>query len=78
VKDDGSGDKSQEQFNVETIIPDMYKVNMTVTEIFGETQNSMFTSINQQNRQVTVQRSTIEDTTPDAVKQGLAPFRKIG
>lgn len=77
VTADGSGDATADMFNVETIIPDVYRVSLTVTELFAETQNTMFNSVNQQNRKVTVERSTIEDTTPDGVKQGLAPFRDL-
>ena len=78
VTADGSGDKSAQNFNVETIIPDVYKVSITVNEIFGETQNMLFHSVNQQNRLVTTQRATIETSGPsDAVRRGIDAISTI-
>lgn len=50
---DGTGDRSRSSFEVQTIIPDAYQVSVTVKEIFAETQNFLYHSVNQQNRQVT-------------------------
>lgn len=77
AKEDGTGTSQTSMFNVETIIPDVYKVNITMTELFGETQNMMYHSVNQQNRKVTVERTTIENTVPDVLQQGLKPFRNL-
>jgi len=52
---DGTGDVSRSSFNVQTIIPDAYQVSVTMTEIFSETQNFLYHSVNQQNRQVTTE-----------------------
>ena len=68
VTADGDGTQSKRPFPVETIIPDIYKVSVTVQEIFSETQNMLYHSINQQNRKVTTERRDIENNTPTSVE----------
>lgn len=69
VTADGDGTQSKKPFPVETIIPDIYKVSVTVKEIFSETQNMLYHSINQQNRKVTTERRDIENNTPTPVEK---------
>ena len=69
VTADGDGTQSKKPFPVETIIPDVYKVSVTVREIFSETQNMLYHSINQQNRKVTTERRDIENNTPTPVEK---------
>jgi hypothetical protein len=67
VTADGSGDSSNKAFPVATIIPDAYNVTVTVREIFSETQNFLFQSINQDNKLVTTQRKTVESNVTGVV-----------
>ena len=69
VTSDGDGTQSNKPFPVETIIPDVYRVSVTVKEIFPETQNMLYHSINQQNRKVTTERREIENNTPTSVEK---------
>lgn len=55
VTSDGTGDVTKSSFEVQTIIPDVHRVSLTVTEIFSETQNFLYHSVNQQNRLVTTE-----------------------
>ena len=72
VTADGSGTTSNKAFSVDTIIPDMYNVSVTVTELFSETQNFLFQSVNQSNKLVTTQRKTTESNIPEFLKDGGA------
>ena len=73
VTADGSGTTQSSFFNVETVIPDVYQLSLTIKEIFPETQNMMFHSINETNRKVTTNSS--QSNLPGPL-QGLAD--KIG
>lgn len=64
---DGTGDVSRSSFEVKTIIPDAYEVSVTMTEIFSETQNFLYHSVNQQNRQVTTENRGSGFGLPTAV-----------
>ena len=68
VTSDGSGDQQRKPFEVETIIPDVYNVSLTVKEIFSETQNFIYHSVNHQRRKVTTSRQTVETNVNEAVR----------
>lgn len=69
VASDGTGDVNRSSFEVKTIIPDAYQVSVTLTEIFPETQNFLYHSVNQQNRQVTTEDRGLDFGLPTAVNK---------
>lgn len=76
VTSDGTGDKNRGSFEVQTIIPDVYTVNLTVEEIFPETQNFIYHSVNQQNRQVTTNSLSQGLELPTSIKDLQANIGK--
>lgn len=69
VASDGTGDINRNSFEVKTIIPDAYQVSVTLTEIFPETQNFLYHSVNQTNRRVTTEDRTTTFGLPTAVEK---------
>lgn len=66
---DGTGDVNRNSFEVKTIIPDAYQVSVTLTEIFPESQNFLYHSVNQQNRKVTTENRSTSFGLPTAVEK---------
>jgi hypothetical protein len=54
VNQSDSGEESTELFNCETVIPDAYQLNLTVSEIVPESQNSLYAMLHQKPSVVTV------------------------
>ena len=52
---DGGGSPLAGMLSVDTIIPDAYEVTLSVVDIFGETRNMLYHSVNQTNSKITVQ-----------------------
>lgn len=57
VKEDDNGETSTELFNTETVIPDVYQLNLTVQEIIPETQNSLYAMLHETPSKVTVTKN---------------------
>lgn len=71
--DSGAGNTSLQDFNVDTIIPDAYEITLTVEEIFSESQNMLYHSINQQNSKVSTSLagSPVESNVPEGLNSAL-------
>lgn len=58
VTSDGSGQNKLNYLDVRTVVPDVYQVSITVEEMFSETQNMLFHSVNEDNSIVTTRGSS--------------------
>lgn len=57
--------------SIETIIPDAYEVTMTIVDIFGETRNMLYHSVNETNSKVSVETGPL-DTSFTQIKDAAA------
>lgn len=61
--------------SIETIIPDAYEVTMTVVDIFGETRNMLYHSVNETNSKVSVETGLL-DTSFSEIAQNVGDFAR--
>jgi len=69
VKESDSGEISTELFFTETVIPDAYQLNLTVTEIVPESQNALYSMLHEQPSLVTVTKDNKGVSTIPAYEQ---------
>lgn len=70
---DSGGAPRASMISVDTIIPDAYEVTLTITDIFGESRNMLYHSVNQSNSKITTELagSTTQTDTPAGVQAAV-------
>lgn len=73
---DAGGASRASTISVDTIIPDAYEVTLTIKDIFGESRNMLYHSVNQSNSKITTELagSTVQTDTPAGI-QAVVDFQ---